>query len=316
MLEPQVERRQRTRNAAQSALLLGSLLAVAAGLGWLMFDMAGLLWMLLLTGFVVLGAPRIPPQAVLALYRAEAVPYAAAPELHRMLDELAARAGLHHPPALSYVPSAVPNAFCVGHGSEASLALTDGLLRRLTRREVAGVLAHEVSHLRAGDPAVMSLSDVIGRLCQVLGLAGLLTLPIGVVLAVGGEPRLLLLCAVLVPLPAVVTLLQLALCRSREFDADLAAVRLTGDPEGLARALEVLELTTGRIWERLLVGRGALPDPLLLRTHPATVERTRRLRALEPRDDDPWGVGPGPVSPRGYAHVDDAPRLRWPGIRW
>jgi heat shock protein HtpX len=316
MLDPQTERRQRTRNVGQSALLLGSLLAVATGLGWLLFSAAGLLWMLLLTGLVVFLRPRIPPRTVLALYRAEPLPVAAAPELYWMVTELAARARLHHAPTLYYVPSAVPNSFCVGHGAEAALALTDGLLRRLTRREVAGVLAHELGHLRAGDPAVMSLSDAIGRLCQVLGLIGLLTLPVAVVLALGGETRLFLLCAVLVALPIVVTLLQLALSRSREFDADLAAARLTGDPEGLACALEVLERTTGRIWERLLVGRGPLPDPLLLRTHPATQERTRRLRELEPSEGDRWHVGLEPVPPRGYPHIADPPRLRWPGIRW
>ena len=96
----------------------------------------------------------------------------------------------------------------------------------------------------------MSLSDAIGWLCQVLGFLGLMALPAAVVLAFGGEARLLLLlAAVLLALPIVVILLQLALSRSREFDADLAAARLTGDPEGLACALEVLEWTTGRIWE-------------------------------------------------------------------
>jgi heat shock protein HtpX len=253
---------------------------------------------------------------VLTLYRAEPLPVAAAPELHGMAAELAARAGLHHAPALYYVPSVVPNCFCVGHDGDAALAVTDGLLRRLTRRELAGVLAHEVGHLRAGDPAVMSSSDAVGRLCQALGLLGLLAVPVAVVLAFGGEARLLLFAAVLVALPAAVTVLQLAPSRSREFDADLAAARLTGDPEGLACALEVLEESTGRIWERLLVGRGPVPDPLLLRTHPATQQRTRRLRELEPDHGHRRHVAGRPVPPRGYPHIVAPPRLRWPGVRW
>ena len=233
-----------------------------------------------------------------------------------MVAELASRAGLHHQPTPYYVPSAAPNSFCVGHGADAALAVTDGLLRRLKRREMAGVLAHEMGHLRAGDAAVMTLSDAIGRLCQALAFLGLLSSPVAVVLAFGGDAGLLLLDVVLVALPIVITLLQLALSRSREFDADLTAARLTGDPEGLACALEVLERTAGRIWERLLVGRGPLPDPLLLRTHPSTRERTRRLRELEPHDGHRWYVVDRPLPPGSYPHIVDPPRLRWPGIRW
>ena len=294
LLDPRMQRRQRARNAVRSTLLLGCLLMVAAGLGWLLFATAGLLWTLAMASLVIALRPRIPPRLVLALYRAEPLPATVAPALHWMLAELVERAGLHHAPALFYVPSGVPNCFCVGHGEGAALAVTDGLLRRLSYREVAGVLAHELGHLRAGDPAVMSLSDVIGWLCRELGLLALLAFPVGVMLAFGGQPLLLLVCAVLAMLPNAVTLLQLALFRSREFDADLAAARLTGDPEGLACALEALEWPSGRSWERLLVGRGRVPDPLVLRTHPATQERVRRLRELEPGDVDVWIDG-GPL---------------------
>jgi heat shock protein HtpX len=316
MLDPRIERRQRVRNVVQTALLLGALLALAAGLGLLLFGAVGLVWVLVVTALLVVQGARIPPRTVLAVYRAQPLRPAAAPELNWMAARLTARAGLNRAPALYYVPSAVPNCFCVGHGDDAAIALTDGLLRRMTRREVAGVIAHEVGHLRAGDPAVMSLSDAIGRLCQLLALLGLLAFPLAVALALGGDVRLVLFCAVVLPLPMVVTLLQLALARSREFDADLAAARLTGDPEGLASALEVLEQTTGRLWERVLVARRALPDPLLLRTHPATEERTRRLRQLEPQVDDLWHARTGQVPPTGHPLVEDPPRLRWPGIRW
>src|SRR3712207_5902633 len=98
----------------------------------------------------------------------------------------------------------------------------------------------------------------------------------------GGNSELLLLSVVLILVPTVVTLLQLALSRTREYDADLEGATLIGDPEALASALESLERGAGRIWERLMVRRGQAPDPLLLRTHPSTAERTRRLRALVP----------------------------------
>lgn len=88
----------------------------------------------------------------------------------------------------------------------------------------------------------------------------------------------------------------------------------------MACALEVLERTTGRLWERLLVGRGPVPDPLLLRTHPATQERTRRLRELEPGDGDddgdPWHGASRQRPSSDYPRIVDPPRLRRPGIRW
>jgi heat shock protein HtpX len=316
MLDPRVRRRQYVHNALRRVLLLGCLVGVAVGLTFLLLGSVGLQWALVLGAVVLLLQPRVPTRAVLTVVRAQPLPHAVAPELNWMVDELAERGGLHSRPALFYVPSPVPNSFSVGHGSAAALAVTDGILRRLTRREMAGVLAHEISHLRAGDTAVMNLTDVISRLVQGLALLGLTVTPFALALALGGDLRLLALCAVVVALPMVVTLLQLALSRSREFDADLTAALLTGDPEGLARALEVLDATNGRLWERILVSRGRLPDPLLLRTHPSTEERTRRLRELRPGVSDRWYVVGRATPPVGYPQVLGQPRRRATGLRW
>jgi heat shock protein HtpX len=125
----------------------------------------------------------------------------------------------------------------------------------------------------------------------------------------------LLLSLLLVVLPMVVTLMQLALSRSREYDADLEAVRLTGDPEGLARALIVLDISDRRIWERILVRRSRAPDPLLLQTHPRTADRVRRLRAQQVRlSEHRWAQRNGPNFT--VAPVAKRPRLRRTGIRW
>lgn len=316
MLDAHAHRRQRVRNLVQTGLLLGCLLALAFGLVWLLFGVRGLIWILIPGAVVLLLRPRIPARALLSMYRAEPLPYAAAPDVHWMVRELAERAGLPSVPALYYVPSPVPNCFCVGQGRDVALAVTDGMLRKLTRRELAGALAHEVGHLRAGDTTVMSLSDAISRLAQVLAYVGILAFLLSLPQALDGDPRLLVLSIVLVASPVLVTLLQLALSRSREFDADLTAARLTADPEGLACALEVLEWSSGRIWERILVSRAPMPDPLLLRTHPSTVERTRRLRALTAKDTDRWLVVGRPAPPIGYRHVHGPARLRFPGIHW
>lgn len=314
MLDTRAQRRQRWRNLAQGALLLGCLLAVAASLAWMLLGLMGLLGALALGLVVLLTGPEVPAGAVLGAFRAQPLPPAAAPDVHWMVQVLAGRARLHRPPELFYVPSPVPNCITVGRGDDTALAVTDGLLRRLTRRELAGVLAHEIGHLQAGDPRIMALSDAISRLTRWLCYVGVFSFLIGLPLVFQGEPRLLVLAAVLVALPFVVTLLQLALSRSREFDADLSAARLTGDPEGLACALEVLEASTGRLWERILLGRGYVSDPLLLRTHPSTAERARRLRELEPPAER-WFVVGRPAA-AGYPQAQEPVRSWSHGPGW
>jgi heat shock protein HtpX len=310
-------RRHRVRNLAQELLLFLGMAAVLGVAAWLLAGTAGLVWALVTVLVLATLRPRVPTAWVLSLYAARPIPYAAAPHVHDLVDVLCERAELEVRPALFYVASPQVNAFVVGRQQDAALALTDGLLRRLDGRELAGVVAHEVSHLRNGDTAVMSLSDLVGRLSQWMswvGLwSGLLTLP----LAVTRESLVpLLVSVVLVAVPMVVTLLQLAVSRSREYDADLDAVSLTGDPEGLARALVVLENADGRIWERILVGRAPGPDPLLLRTHPPTDERVRRLMALVPEAR----VEPLPTTPYRvvilYPPVTERPRLRRTGVWW
>lgn len=309
------ERRFRRRNAAQAVLLLGGMLAVLVLCGWVLAGWSGVLWVAVLGLVGVTLRPRVPPAWVLRLYGAQPLPVAAAPELHRLMGALAARAGLSNVPRLYYVPSRMLNAFAVGRRHDAAVGVTDGLLRRLRGREVTGVLAHEVSHVRADDLWIMALADTVARVSHALSYAGLILLLLGLpLLAVADTGRLIAVALLLTAVPTVVTLLQLALSRSREYDADLEAARLTGDPEGLARALQVLERAEGGIWERILVPHRRTPDPLLLRTHPPTERRIARLRALsgEPRPD--LRIRDVLHLPTGYGRVEDHPRLRRPGI--
>ncbi len=316
-LDPWARRRQRLRNALQGLFLFGGMVTVLAVLAWIVLGSNGLLWVLILGMILIALQPRLPAQWTLTMYGARRLPEQAAPDLHRLIAVLARRAGLPRAPALYYVASPITNAFAVGHGDDAAIALTDGLLRRLTARHVAAVMAHEISHVRAGDTSIMTLSDTIGRLIEALAYVGILSVVLtGPLLLLAGNLLPLLVSAVLVALPTVVTLLQLALSRSREYDADLEAAGLTGDPEGLAQALEALERADGPIWERTMLPHRRVPDPLLLRTHPPTAERTRRLRALLP--DGTWTrLGHDrPIPPAGYPRIPAPPRLRPPGIRW
>ena len=114
--------------------------------------------------------------------------------------------------------------------------------------------------------------------------------------------------------PTLVSLLQLALSRSREFDADLSAAELTGDPMGLASALAKLERRTGRFWEDMIFPGRRIPDPSLLRTHPRTEDRIARLSALAPREPVTPQEQPSSLSvPVRIVRVQRRPRLHWTG---
>ena len=164
---------------------------------------------------------------------------------------------------------------------DAALAVTDGLLRALSLRELAGVLAHEISHIRNNDLVVMSLADVIAQLTRIMAMGGMLLLLITLpawLAEYGGFPWRLIL--VLMLAPAFGSLLQLALSRAREYDADLDAAGLTGDPAGLAAALAKMERVQSGFVERIMLPGPRIPDPSLLRTHPPIEKRINRLLSL------------------------------------
>jgi heat shock protein HtpX len=269
-------------NRLQTGLLVLTLIGIAATAGSLLFGESGL-WLAL---FAVAGMLLLEPAAAsaltLRLYRARALHPHEAPEIWALLRELSARAGLPATPVPHYVPSAVVNAFATGSKQDASIALTDGLLRSLSPRELAGVLAHEVAHIANEDLRVMGLADSVSRLTSLLAMLGqiaiLLSLP---ALLVGAAevywPGLLLLAAS----PQLALLAQLGLSRVREFDADRLAAELTGDPHGLASALAKIERVS-RSWRAWLWPGWGNPEPSWLRTHPATQERISRLLTLAP----------------------------------
>lgn len=233
-------------NRLQTGLLVLTLVGIAAAAGRLPFG-EGCLWLAL---FAVAGALLLEPVAAsalsLRLYRVRALHPQQAHEMWALLRELPARAGLPATPVPHYVPSAVVNAFATGSKQEASIALTDGLLRSLSPRELAGVFAHEVAHIANEDLRVMGLADSVSRLTCLLAL-----------------------------------LAQLGLSRVREFDADRLAAELTGDPQGLASALAKIERVS-RSWRAWLWPGWGNPEPSCLRTRPATQERIARLLTLAP----------------------------------
>lgn len=273
-------RRHKRRNRVQSALLLGGMAALLAACGWSLAGAGGVLWAFFAGGAGLLFAPRLSPEIALRLYGARPIHPAEMPELFVPLARIAARAGLPRPPRLHYVPSRMMNAFAVGRPEDAAIAVTDGLLRRLTLRELVGVLAHEVSHIRNDDLWIMGLADVIGRLTGAMSMAGMVLLLANLpLLLIGAVAVPWLLVALLVLAPALGGLLQLALSRTREFDADLDAAGLTGDPRGLASALAKLERYQGGLLETLFLPGRRIPDPLAA-AHPSGHAGADRAPAL------------------------------------
>lgn len=275
------QRRHKLRNLAQSFVLLAGMAGLLGACAWIVVGPGGMVWVLAGAGVALALGPRVSPRLILSLYRAHALSPREFPAGYEILQALAQRADLPRLPRLYYVPSRMINAFAVGHRDDAAIAVTDGMLRTLNLRELAGVLAHELSHIRNNDLWIMNLADSISRLTVFMSYAGIALAIIGFPILVaedGWVPWLLI--PLLVFSPTLVSLLQLALSRAREFDADLDAAGLTGDPAGLASALEKMERVQGSVWERLLMPGRRVPDPSLLRSHPATEERVRRLLAL------------------------------------
>jgi heat shock protein HtpX len=306
--------RHRWVNRLQTALLVLTLIGFAALAGALLFGESGLWLALAAVTLALLLEPAAASTLTLKLYHARPLHPHEAPQIWTIVRELSVRAGLPVTPVPHYLPSAVVNAFATGSERQSAIALTDGLLHRLSPRELAGVVAHEIAHIANDDLRIMGLADFISRLTNLLALLGqtaiVLSLP---ALLVGAAeinwPGLLLLVAS----PQLALLAQLGLSRVREFDADRLAAQLTGDPHGLASALAKIERVS-RSWRAWLFPGWGNPEPSWLRTHPATTERIARLLELASRPPMTLQPHSTPFYPES-AEVTRPPRLR-PGGLW
>ncbi len=271
-----MQRSHDLRNALHTVVLVGGSALLVAAIAWTVLGPTGLVWAAILGAFGLWTMGRVSPKMVLGLYKARALSPDELPDIHHVVRELSMRADLPSIPQLYYVPSKMLNAFAVGTPQDSAIAVTDGLIRAMTMRQLAGILAHETSHIKSGDLRVMALADVLTRITSSMSVLGLIGIPalFGAGIDIPWIGVLLLIFA-----PTLGGLLQLGLSRTREYDADLDGAALTGDPEGLASALETLERRQGRVWEGLFPA-GRVPNPSLLRTHPATADRVARLLAL------------------------------------
>jgi heat shock protein HtpX len=265
----------------QTALLLGAMSLVFMLTGWIIAGTQGMKFALVLGAASLFLSPKLSFRLYLGSQGARRLLPSQAPRLFRITRSLAQRAGLSRAPDLYLVPDRAMNAFALGSRDRSAVALTRSLLANMDTREIAGILGHEITHIKNNDTGIMGLAGLVNRLTGYLSLLGQLLFILFLPATLLGRAHVSLVALLfLVFAPSVSSLLQLALSRTREFEADLGSSLLTGDPLGLASALVKLERQRSGFWRRILLpGWGRSPS--LLMTHPPTKERIQRLLSVE-----------------------------------
>ncbi len=277
-------RESQWKNTLRTGALVLGMLALLILLGYTINGLLGIITAGIVGLVLLVFASQVPSRVIMRMQGGRLLNEQQAPQLHYLIKQLAARAGLPRMPQLYFVPSPAPNAFATGSKSDPAIAVTQGLFQLLDNRQLSGVLAHEISHIRNNDLKLKSMAAIMSRITNAFSFFGKLLIFINLPLLFMGE-AVISWWAILILLlaPMVSGLLYMGLSRTREYDADLSAARITGDPEGLASALERLEQLNGQLLRRLLLPRRRAMGPEILRSHPDTSERVRRLRDLIPR---------------------------------
>jgi heat shock protein HtpX len=292
-------------NYAKTALLLAALTGLFMALGYLIGREAGMLIALLVAAGVNFFAYWNGDKMVLRMHGAREVDRASAPEFHDMVERLAERAGLPMP-RVYIIDNPQPNAFATGRNPEnAAVAATTGLLEALDHDEVAGVMAHELAHIKNRDTLIMTLTATIAGAIGMLGNFAFLFggsrgryNPLG---AIGTIAML-----ILAPLGAM--LVQMAISRTREYAADRGGAEISGQPQALASALQKISAFAKRVPNDAAEANPAtahlfIINPLsgarmdnLFSTHPATenriaalMEMTGEQRGVRAPSAGPWG---------------------------
>ena len=275
------------QNTLKTTLLLASLTGLIVWIGGYFGGQGGMLFAFVFAVMMNFGAYWFSDKVVLTMYRARQVDPAQAPELYRMVERLAQKSGLPTP-RVYVIPSDSPNAFATGRNPEhAVVAVTQGILRLMSNEELEGVLAHELGHIKNRDILISSIAATLaGAIMMLASMARWAAIFGGVSRDDddGGGVFGLLFMMFLAPLAALV--IQMAISRTREYQADATAAETTGSPYGLARALEKLGKATQRIPMQAnpstahmfivnpLSGRSMLK---LFSTHPPLEDRIQRL---------------------------------------
>jgi heat shock protein HtpX len=288
----------------RTAVLLAGLTALFVGIGYALGGRQGMVVAFLFACGTNLWTWWNSDRVVLSMHNAEPIAPESAPRLFRMVEALAGRAGIPMP-ALYVVHEDQPNAFATGRDpAHAAVAVNTGLLGLMDEEEVAGVVAHEMSHIRNRDTLIMTVTATLAGAIGMLAQFGFLF---------GGRdeegrrspfgPLGAVLLMVVGPIAAM--LVQTAISRSREYEADRMGAEICGDPRWLAAGLQKLERYKQGIVNQAAEAHPAtahmfIVNPLsglrldsLFSTHPPTEERVARLLAMAP--------APAPLPPRAAA---------------
>lgn len=280
-------------NMFKTAVLLAALTSLVVLIGGALGGQQGMLLAFVLAMAMNFGGYWFSDRIVLAMYGAQPVDEAAAPDLYRTVRTLAERAALPMP-RVYIIPTDTPNAFATGRSPQhAAVAVTEGILRMLSREELEGVLAHELSHVKNRDTLIMTLAATLAGAITYMAQMAQWAMIFGGRRSdddegSGGGWLGGLLMIILAPIAAM--LIQLAVSRAREFQADASGARMAGRPWGLAKALEKLDVAskmapmdaTPATAHLFIVNplRGAGGLSTLFSTHPPIEERIARLRAM------------------------------------
>ncbi len=277
-------------NQLKTGLLLGLLTALILLFGNLLGGQTGLVIAFVLAIGMNVGSYWYSDKIVLSMYKAKEVSPQEAPELHRIVEELAEKAGVPKP-RVTVIPEEAPNAFATGRDPRHGVvAVTEGIMRILSREELKGVLAHEMGHIRNRDILIQTvaatLAGVIMFVSSMVKWAAIFGM--GGNDEEGGNPLMALVLAIVAPIAAM--LIQMAISRSREYLADQTGASLSGHPGALASALEKLDAYSRKVPVRQgspATAHMFIINPFsgrnlgnLFSTHPPVQDRVARLRGM------------------------------------
>ena len=280
-------------NQIRTTILLAIMTALILWIGQFLGGRQGMMIALVLAACMNFFSYWFSDKIVLAMYHAREVTTQESPEIYELVRTLCQRAGLPLP-KIFIIPQETPNAFATGRNPEhAVVAVTEGLLKLMSREEVMGVLAHELAHVKNRDILIGSIAATMAGAIMLLATMARWSAFLGGGRGNDGENRMggigLIVMSILAPLAAM--LIQMAISRSREYLADKTGAGFAGQPEGLARALEKLGAYSGRIPMQAnpSTAHMFIVNPLsgssftgLFSTHPPLAERIARLRGGKP----------------------------------
>lgn len=269
-------------------LLLSGLIFLIGGL---LGGRTGLIFALILALGINFFSYFYSHKIVLAMYKAKDLPKKNAPEIHAMVERISKKAGISKP-KIYLIPSDNPNAFATGRNPQnAVIAFTSGIAKILTKKELEGVLAHEIGHVKNRDILISTIAATLATVIMYIASMARFAAIFGGSRDSKGNSNIIQILALSIIAPIAAMLIQFAISRSREFIADETSAMLTGEPKHLASALQKLEDSSRKLPMRMGGQSTAslfIINPFsgakmakLFSTHPLTQDRISRLNSMK-----------------------------------